>query len=327
MNNNSVLTHSFGNSIIQQRESDGYINATAMCKATGKLWAHYMENGSTKEFLQELSLTIGIPIIKNSNCPSQGQLELIQSETGRYGGTWIHPYIAINLAQWCSAAFAVQVSKWVIDWFEGAQNPITQQPDPLRELELKIKILDFVDRHGLSTMQAALGISPTSAPYSSAPTQPCETAPSTPSPREKAQLKAKAWVEILETRDRWAAQNSYDVFASDLHFSDAYNERRIYIGAWVYEFVPHISRSTVARRRIKNKQVEVQLDKTGAGRPLLIDTKYPAVAAFIAKCLESSSSTCLPGLMKLIEVEFKGLDLPCEATIRRYLAHRKASIH
>jgi hypothetical protein len=28
-------------------------------------------------------------------------------------GTWVHPDIAIHLAQWCNPRFAVQVSKWV----------------------------------------------------------------------------------------------------------------------------------------------------------------------------------------------------------------------
>jgi KilA-N domain len=310
MTNNSVLTHSFGNSLIQQRESDGYINATAMCKATGKLWADYFRLDSTAEFLQELSTVMGYPITALYQVFQGGNNQSFQ-------GTWIHPYIAINLAQWCSAAFAVQVSKWVIDWFKGAQNPISQsqaipQNDEIRRLELALAL---ADRHGIDYATLALGGQP---PVTQSHPQPCEAPPAAPQPREKAQLKAKAWVEILETRDRWAAQNNYDVFESDLHFSNAYNERRIYIGAWVYEFVPHISRSTVARRRIKNNQVEVQLDKTGAGRPLLIDTKYPAVAAFMAECLEAVPDMGCSEIIHRTQLEFPGQDLPSGATIRRY---------
>lgn len=33
------------------------------------------------------------------------------------GGTWIHPDLAIQLAQWCNKLFAIQVSRWVRDWF------------------------------------------------------------------------------------------------------------------------------------------------------------------------------------------------------------------
>jgi hypothetical protein len=37
----------------------------------------------------------------------------------RFQGTWVHPQVAINLAQWLSAKFAVQVSQWVYDWMSG----------------------------------------------------------------------------------------------------------------------------------------------------------------------------------------------------------------
>lgn len=327
MNNNSVLTHNFGNSIIQQRESDGYINATAMCKATGKVWYEYFRFPATQEFLSCLESDTGNTRITDSNYGHYPQLEFIQAETGRYGGTWVHPYIAINLAQWCSAAFALQVSKWVIDWFKGVPNPILQQPqnDHIQELQLKLQILqvqlEIANKHGSSALELSLipfgALTKAPSPPSAQPQQD-EATSEPPSPKEKAHLKAKAWVEILETRDRWASQNGYDVFASDLHFSTAYNEHRIYIGAWVYDFVPHISRSTVARRRIKNKQVEVQLDKASVGRPLLIDNKYPAVATFIAECLELVPDMGCAEIIHRTELEFPGQELPSGATIRRY---------
>jgi hypothetical protein len=34
-------------------------------------------------------------------------------------GTWVHPQVAINLAQWVSARFAVLVSEWVFEWLSG----------------------------------------------------------------------------------------------------------------------------------------------------------------------------------------------------------------
>lgn len=42
----------------------------------------------------------------------------------RFQGTWVHPQVAINLAQWLSAKFAVQVSQWVFDWMSG-KSPAT----------------------------------------------------------------------------------------------------------------------------------------------------------------------------------------------------------
>ena len=34
-------------------------------------------------------------------------------------GTWVHPDVAINLAQWVSPKFAVFVSKWLREWLNG----------------------------------------------------------------------------------------------------------------------------------------------------------------------------------------------------------------
>lgn len=48
--------------------------------------------------------------------------ELVQSIQGgnpTLQGTWVHPQVAIHLAQWLSPKFAVQVTKWVFDWMSG----------------------------------------------------------------------------------------------------------------------------------------------------------------------------------------------------------------
>jgi len=34
-------------------------------------------------------------------------------------GTYVHPDVAVNLAQWCSPKFAVAVSRWVREWLSG----------------------------------------------------------------------------------------------------------------------------------------------------------------------------------------------------------------
>lgn len=112
-----LIRHEVNNSVIPQRSTDGYINATELCKVAGKQWGHYAENARTKEFLGALAADIGIPIS-----------ELIQVVKGGNGpqGTWVHPQVAINLAQWLSADFAVKVSKWVFDWMSGKGSPVMQ---------------------------------------------------------------------------------------------------------------------------------------------------------------------------------------------------------
>lgn len=111
----TLIPHKVDNSIIDQRASDGFINASAMCKAAGKLVADYTRLTTTKDYLAELSADMGIPIS-----------DLVQGVKGgdpQLQGTWVHPHVAIHLAQWLSAKFAVQVSKWVHDWMSGKGQP------------------------------------------------------------------------------------------------------------------------------------------------------------------------------------------------------------
>jgi hypothetical protein len=110
----TLITHKVQNAIVEQRAEDGYINATAMCKAAGKLVGDYRRLSATEDFLDELEADMGIPISV-----------LVQSVKGGAGaqGTWVHPHVALHLAQWLSAKFAVQVSKWVHDWMTGKLTP------------------------------------------------------------------------------------------------------------------------------------------------------------------------------------------------------------
>ena len=77
--------------IISQRVKDGYINATSLCKASGKLFADFRRLGTTQRFLEELSRSMGIPIDVLITTKTEGLNEL--------RGTWIHPHVAINFAR------------------------------------------------------------------------------------------------------------------------------------------------------------------------------------------------------------------------------------
>ncbi len=41
MTNQMMINHDFHGIVIHQRSSDGYLDATAMCKANGKRWFNY----------------------------------------------------------------------------------------------------------------------------------------------------------------------------------------------------------------------------------------------------------------------------------------------
>ena len=52
---NQMIARSFNGVTIQQRTTDSYMNATAMCQACGKRWNNYARNETTEEYLAELA--------------------------------------------------------------------------------------------------------------------------------------------------------------------------------------------------------------------------------------------------------------------------------
>jgi hypothetical protein len=82
---------------------DGYINATALCKASGKLFADYKKIKQTKDFLNTISNDMNI-IISDLIVIKKGGNPKLQ-------GTWVHRRVGYNLAQWISSHFASEVTK------------------------------------------------------------------------------------------------------------------------------------------------------------------------------------------------------------------------
>lgn len=107
-----IISHKVNSTPINQRATDGYVNATALCQACDKQLKHYLENASTKAFLSELSGSVGIP--------TDLLVQKIITGPNDNRGSWVHPQVAINLGQWASPQFAVLVSKWVFEWISGS---------------------------------------------------------------------------------------------------------------------------------------------------------------------------------------------------------------
>ena len=107
----AVIEREVENSHIHQRLLDGYINATALCKACGKKLNDYTRLKATTDFLDVLSSETGIPV--------SALIQIVKGGEPQFQGTWVHPQVAINLAQWASPKFAVLVSKWVFEWMQG----------------------------------------------------------------------------------------------------------------------------------------------------------------------------------------------------------------
>jgi hypothetical protein len=131
--------------IIEHREEDGYIDVTNLCKAGKKEFKHWNSLGKTKAFLHELASTVGIPTV-----------ELISQNTGGNGDrhTWVHPQVAINIAQWISPQFDVKVSAWVLEVMMTGKVDITntktyrelQRDNKNKQLKIQLMTKKYVKK-------------------------------------------------------------------------------------------------------------------------------------------------------------------------------------
>jgi hypothetical protein len=123
---------------VEQRLTDGFINGTAMCVAHGKDISDWLRTDDTFETVVVLADDLGIVPIsakkpnsdktRVSACyPTLVVVKRGAPEMG--GGTWLHPDLAIQLAQWCNKSFALQVSKWVREWITSAHSPTRLEMD------------------------------------------------------------------------------------------------------------------------------------------------------------------------------------------------------
>ena len=98
---NNFLMEEFNGKRIRIRDIDGYVNASDLCKThTKRIDSHeYFRNNDSKLFINELSTTTGIPVVK-----------LVEKIIGgKTPGTWLHPRLAIDFARWVSPELAVKM--------------------------------------------------------------------------------------------------------------------------------------------------------------------------------------------------------------------------
>ena len=127
MDHPALVSRSWNGTPISRRTTDGYVNATAMCKANGKQWNDYWRTDRATAYLEALCTETGIPV--SSLC--------LSLKGGSHQGTWVHPQVAVDLARWISAPFAVWMDGWFLENIQQAQpTPVETTPLRLREAEV-----------------------------------------------------------------------------------------------------------------------------------------------------------------------------------------------
>lgn len=114
-----IVKREFNGSYMEQRNTDGYFNATLLLEIANsnseeqKRFKDFWENKGTQNFMEELA--------RDLNRENPARLEtvlpkdLYETKRGRGGCTWMHPYLFVKFAMWLSPRFEVQVIKWVYD--------------------------------------------------------------------------------------------------------------------------------------------------------------------------------------------------------------------
>jgi hypothetical protein len=86
-----LITRAWNGTPIARRTTDGFVNATAMCRANGKEWKHYFETDRCHKYLDALEGSVVIPTDRLFTSITTGPND------GR--GTWVHPQVAVDLAR------------------------------------------------------------------------------------------------------------------------------------------------------------------------------------------------------------------------------------
>lgn len=91
-----------------------------MCVAHGKLIAGWLRNQETIKLIEVLAEDLGYKA-KYAKSHNSGTVKVSalypdliiikQGSPEKGGGTWLHPDLAIQLAQWCNPCFAIQFIK------------------------------------------------------------------------------------------------------------------------------------------------------------------------------------------------------------------------
>jgi hypothetical protein len=133
MDHPALVSRSWNGTPISRRTTDGYVNATAMCRANGKQWSKYRESDRCQSYLDALAETSEIRMF-----------DLIESRQGQGGGTWVHPQVAVDLARWISAPFAVWMDGWFLESIQQAQ-PASVETTAVPQLR-QVEVITLVER-------------------------------------------------------------------------------------------------------------------------------------------------------------------------------------
>lgn len=112
MKTTQIMSRKFLDGEITQNHKTGWFNATELLSIANKYREtqgelpkrinDYLKKQETREFIATIAKKEEIS-------------EVVKVTQGRYGGTWVHPLILIDIAMWLSMDFKYQAMQWLQD--------------------------------------------------------------------------------------------------------------------------------------------------------------------------------------------------------------------
>jgi hypothetical protein len=116
-----MTTLAYNGQIIDQRDSDSYVNLTQVAKANNARLDKWQESPDTQKYLKALQESIS---------PESGfsVLEIKSEGFPAIKSTWGHPLVAIAFGQWISPEFHVWCNMHIKTLIETGKTELANQP-------------------------------------------------------------------------------------------------------------------------------------------------------------------------------------------------------
>ncbi|MEM6614110.1 MAG: KilA-N domain-containing protein [Cyanobacteria bacterium P01_C01_bin.72] len=120
-----AIEHDLEGLLVYQRESDGYVNATQICKVNREITG---ERRDPNDILKTKAMQQAIK--KLSTVTNIFVTDLVETKSGgKYQGTWIHPRLAVRFTMQVNDDFSLAVEDWIHQWMGSATNPAQLEAD------------------------------------------------------------------------------------------------------------------------------------------------------------------------------------------------------
>lgn len=128
--------------VVNFRKSDNYINASQLCVLGKKNFGYWYSLDSTKEIINELSLDIGIQVM---NLIEQNNDK--NNDKNNSNDIWIHPDLAIQLAQWLCPKIGIKVTSLIREMLTENNHCfdlkiLKEKDNVIKEYQKRIKVLE-----------------------------------------------------------------------------------------------------------------------------------------------------------------------------------------